>query len=126
MRLVKNPPGRIVGGEILLRQGTNGSGSVTDLVKLEANGAKMRSIRGGEIAMIFQEPMTSLNPLYTVGTQIAETVRLHQRVSGKEAMNRALEMLQKVQIADAKRRLHEYPHQLSEGSRGPSPATRRC
>jgi oligopeptide transport system ATP-binding protein len=117
MRLVKNPPGRIVGGEILLRQGTNGSGSVTDLVKLEANGAKMRSIRGGEIAMIFQEPMTSLNPLYTVGTQIAETVRLHQRVSGKEAMNRALEMLQKVQIADAKRRLHEYPHQLSGGMR---------
>jgi oligopeptide/dipeptide ABC transporter ATP-binding protein len=77
----------------------------------------MRSIRGGEIAMVFQEPMTSLNPLYTVGTQIAETVRLHQKVSNKEALDRALEMLQKVQIGDARRRLHEYPHQLSGGMR---------
>jgi peptide/nickel transport system ATP-binding protein/oligopeptide transport system ATP-binding protein len=117
MRLVRNPPGKIVGGEILLHQGANGSRSTVDLTKLEANGPKMRSIRGGEIAMIFQEPMTSLNPLYTVGTQIAETVRLHQRVGAKEAMDRALEMLQKVQIADARRRLNEYPHQLSGGMR---------
>jgi len=77
----------------------------------------MRHIRGGEIAMVFQEPMTSLNPLYTVGDQIAEAVELHQKVSRKEALQRALEMLHKVQIADPKRRLHEYPHQLSGGMR---------
>jgi peptide/nickel transport system ATP-binding protein/oligopeptide transport system ATP-binding protein len=117
MRLVKSPPGKIVGGEILLHQGQNGHSQVTDLVKLPANGAKMRDIRGGEIAMVFQEPMTSLNPLYSVGTQIAETVQLHQKVSKKEALGRAQEMLERVQISDAKRRLDEYPHQLSGGMR---------
>jgi peptide/nickel transport system ATP-binding protein/oligopeptide transport system ATP-binding protein len=117
MRLVKSPPGKIVDGQILLHQRRNGTAEAVDLVKLDARGAKMRSIRGGEIAMVFQEPMTSLNPLYTVGTQIAETVRLHQKVSNKEALDRALEMLQKVQIGDARRRLHEYPHQLSGGMR---------
>jgi peptide/nickel transport system ATP-binding protein/oligopeptide transport system ATP-binding protein len=117
MRLIKSPPGRIVGGEILLRQGQNGNTQVTDLVKLPANGAKMRAIRGGEIAMVFQEPMTSLNPLYSVGTQIAETVQLHQKVGKREALGRALEMLEKVQISDAHRRLNEYPHQLSGGMR---------
>ncbi len=117
MRLVKSPPGEIVGGEILLHQGQNGHSQITDLVKLPANGSKMREIRGGEIAMVFQEPMTSLNPLYSVGTQIAETVRLHQKASKKEALGRAQEMLEKVQISDAKRRLDEYPHQLSGGMR---------
>ncbi|MEO7911982.1 MAG: ABC transporter ATP-binding protein [Roseiflexaceae bacterium] len=117
MRLVKSPPGKIVGGEILLQQGQNGPSQVTDLVKLPANGSKMREIRGGEIAMVFQEPMTSLNPLYSIGTQIAETVQLHQRVSKKEALGRAQEMLEKVQISDARRRLDEYPHQLSGGMR---------
>jgi oligopeptide/dipeptide ABC transporter ATP-binding protein len=117
MRLVKSPPGKIVGGEILLHQGQNGHHQVTDLVKLPANGSRMRDIRGGEIAMVFQEPMTSLNPLYSIGTQIAETVQLHQKVSKKEALGRAQEMLEKVQISDAKRRLDEYPHQLSGGMR---------
>ncbi|NWG20517.1 MAG: ABC transporter ATP-binding protein [Chloroflexi bacterium] len=117
MRLVRWPPGKIVGGEILLHLQQNGSVETVDLVKLDPYGARMRSIRGGEIAMIFQEPMTSLNPLYTIGSQIAETVRLHQNVGRKEAMDRALEMLHKVQIADAARRLHEYPHQLSGGMR---------
>src|SRR5215216_4682485 len=117
MRLVKSPPGKIVGGEILLHQGQNGHSQITDIVKLPANGSKMREIRGGEIAMVFQEPMTSLNPLYSVGTQIAETVQLHQRVSKKEALGRAQEMLEKVQISDARRRLDEYPHQLSGGMR---------
>jgi oligopeptide/dipeptide ABC transporter ATP-binding protein len=88
-----------------------------DLVKLKPRGATMRSIRGGEIAMVFQEPMTSLNPLYPIGTQIAESVRFHQHVGHREAAERALEMLQKVQIADAARRAHEYPHQLSGGMR---------
>jgi oligopeptide transport system ATP-binding protein len=67
--------------------------------------------------MVFQEPMTSLNPLYNIGTQIAETVQLHQQASRKEALDRALEMLEKVQISDARRRLNEYPHQLSGGMR---------
>src|SRR6266508_656697 len=117
MRLIKSPPGKIVDGQILLHQGHNGTSQVTDIVKLAAHGAKMRNIRGGEIAMVFQEPMTSLNPLYSVGTQIAETVQLHQRVSKKEALGRAQEMLEKVQISDARRRLDEYPHQLSGGMR---------
>src|SRR5262245_44256058 len=117
MRLIKSPPGRIVDGQILLHQGHNGGAKVTDLVQLPANGSKMREIRGGEIAMVFQEPMTSLNPLYSVGTQIAETVQLHQKVGKKEALGRALEMLEKVQIADARLRLNEYPHQLSGGMR---------
>jgi peptide/nickel transport system ATP-binding protein/oligopeptide transport system ATP-binding protein len=117
MRLLKSPPGKIVGGEILLHQGQNGHAQVTDLVKLPANGARMREIRGGEIAMVFQEPMTSLNPLYSIGAQIAETVQLHQKVSKNAALGRAQEMLEKVQISDAKRRLNEYPHQLSGGMR---------
>ncbi len=114
MRLIKSPPGKIVGGEILLYR--NGQSPV-DLAKLEANGPEMREIRGGEIAMVFQEPMTSLNPLFSVGDQIAETIMLHQKVSRREAMDRALQMLRKVQIADPERRLNEYPHQLSGGMR---------
>ncbi|GAC1563486.1 MAG: ABC transporter ATP-binding protein [Herpetosiphon sp.] len=117
MRLIKSPPGKIVDGQILLHQTKNGTSEVTDLVKLDPHGPKMRSIRGAEIAMVFQEPMTSLNPLYTIGSQIAETVQLHQKVSRKEALGRALEMLEKVQIADAHRRLHEHPHQMSGGMR---------
>jgi peptide/nickel transport system ATP-binding protein/oligopeptide transport system ATP-binding protein len=117
MRLIKSPPGKIVGGQILLHQGQNGTRQTTDIVKLDPQGSKMRGIRGGEIAMVFQEPMTSLNPLYSIGTQIAETVRLHQRVGKAEALDRARAMLEKVQISDARRRLSEYPHQLSGGMR---------
>ena len=115
MRLIKSPPGRIVNGEILLYR--NGGREVVDLVALDPQGPEMRNIRGGEIAMVFQEPMTSLNPLYSVGAQIAEAIMLHQKVGKKEAMERALEMLRKVQISDPQRRLHEYPHQLSGGMR---------
>ncbi len=115
MRLIKPPPGKIVEGEIWLHR--NGGREAVDLVSLDAQGPEMRSIRGGEIAMVFQEPMTSLNPLYSVGAQIAETVQLHQKVGRKEAMDRALEMLYKVQISDPKQRLREYPHQLSGGMR---------
>jgi ABC-type dipeptide/oligopeptide/nickel transport system ATPase component len=84
MRLIKFPPVKIVEGEILFNRR---SGSAVDIVKLKSNGAEIRSIRGGEIAMIFQEPMTSLNPLFTVGNQIAESVMLHQKVD--KAGNRA-------------------------------------
>lgn len=114
MRLIQSPPGRIVEGEILFHRKQQ---AVTDIAKLNSRGQEMRNIRGGEIAMIFQEPMTSLNPLYTIGAQIAETVQLHQKLSKKDALDIALEMLQKVHISDPKQRLHQYPHQLSGGMR---------
>ncbi len=114
MRLIRYPPGKIVGGQLLLHRK---DGSVTDLVQLEQNSAQMRAVRGAEIAMIFQEPMTSLNPLYTIGDQIAENVMLHQRVGKREALKRAETMLAKVQIADAAQRVKAYPHQLSGGMR---------
>jgi peptide/nickel transport system ATP-binding protein len=115
MRLIPSPPGKIVEGEVNLYR--KGSLSPIDLTKLDSRGPEIRAIRGGEIAIIFQEPMTSLNPLYTIGAQIAETVQLHQNLSHREAMDRALEMLAKVQISAPKQRLHEYPHQLSGGMR---------
>jgi len=115
MRLIQSPPGKIVEGEIFLHQ--DGGKEIVDIASLDPRGSKIRSIRGAEIAMVFQEPMTSLNPLYTVGAQIAEAVELHQKVSHGEAMDRALEMLHRVQIGDPEQRLHEYPHQLSGGMR---------
>ncbi len=118
MRLVQSPPGRIVEGEILYHQKiNNGDVQMTDIATLDPKGEEIRHIRGGEISMIFQEPMTSLNPLYTIGRQIAEPVELHQKVGRKEAMNRALDMLYKVHISDPKQRLKQYPHQLSGGMR---------
>jgi len=115
MRLIQSPPGKIVDGQVILFR--RGQSQAVDLVSLDARGPEMRSIRGAEIAMVFQEPMTSLNPLYTVGRQIAESVELHQGVSRREAMARALEMLRKVQISDPEQRLNEYPHQMSGGMR---------
>jgi len=114
MRLIQSPPGKIVDGQINLY---TKEGEGVDLATLDPKGAKMRAIRGAEIAMVFQEPMTSLNPLYTVGRQIAESVELHQNVRRREAMERALEMLHKVQISDPKQRLNEFPHQMSGGMR---------
>jgi peptide/nickel transport system ATP-binding protein len=107
MRLVPNPPGRIVGGEILLEG--------TDLLTLDE--ARMRQIRGNRISMIFQEPMTSLNPVIRIGDQISEAVRLHRAMSAKEAWAKAVEMLRLVRIPEPARRAHEYPHQLSGGMR---------
>jgi len=115
MRLIQSPPGKIVEGQIIFYR--NGGRYGVDIAGLDPRGMEMRSIRGGEIAMVFQEPMTSLNPLYTVGGQIAESVQLHQGVGHKEALDRALEMLHKVRISDPEQRLHEYPHQLSGGMR---------
>ena len=106
LRLVARP-GRIVDGEVLL--------DGRDLIKLSED--DIRDVRGNSISMIFQEPMTSLNPVYTCGDQIAETVSLHLGLGRREAMEQAVEMLRLVGIPDAKRRANEYPHQLSGGMR---------
>jgi peptide/nickel transport system ATP-binding protein len=84
---------------------------------LELSEERMRGIRGAKVAMIFQEPMTSLNPVFTIGSQIGEAVRLHQKTSRAEARQRAIEMLRVVKIADPERRVDDYPHQLSGGMR---------
>ena len=107
MKLIDMPPGRIVAGQVLWKG--------RDLVPLSAD--EMRKIRAKEIAIIFQEPMTSLNPVYTVGEQIAESIRLHDGLSKKAAMDRAVEMLQLVRIPTPERRVRDYPHQFSGGMR---------
>ena len=107
MRLVPDPPGRIVGGRILLEG--------KDLVRLDER--EMRDIRGNRISMIFQEPMTSLNPVLTIGSQIGEALRLHQNLSKREAAEKAVEMLRLVKIPEPAQRAREYPHQLSGGMR---------
>jgi oligopeptide transport system ATP-binding protein len=107
MRLIPEPPGKIVSGEVIF----NGK----DLIK--ASEHEMMKIRGNEIAMIFQDPMTSLNPVLTVGEQIMEAIVLHQKVSRSEAKKRAIEMLKKVGIPEAQSRVNNYPHQFSGGMR---------
>jgi peptide/nickel transport system ATP-binding protein len=107
MRLIPQPPGRITSGQILF--------DGQDLLQLPE--AQMRRVRGNRISMIFQEPMTSLNPAYSVGDQITESVRLHQGLNAKDGLARAVEMLEAVGIPDALRRVHEYPHQFSGGMR---------
>jgi peptide/nickel transport system ATP-binding protein len=107
MRLVPDPPGRIVGGSITLEG--------QDLLALDES--EMRKIRGDRISMIFQEPMTSLNPVMRIGDQIAEAVRLHRPTTAKEAWQQAVQMLRLVRIPEPERRASEYPHQLSGGMR---------
>ncbi len=107
MRLIPSPPGKIENGSILFRD--------RDLLGLTWK--EMRKVRGNDIAMIFQEPMTSLNPVFTIGSQIIEAVKLHQKVGKAEARNRTVEMLKLVGISDPGQRVDEYPHQLSGGMR---------
>jgi peptide/nickel transport system ATP-binding protein len=107
MRLVPNPPGKIVGGSVVLEG--------RDLLALSEE--EMRGIRGNRMSMIFQEPMTSLNPVMRIGDQITEAVRLHQDMTSKQAWARAVEMLRLVRIPEPERRAREYPHQLSGGMR---------
>jgi peptide/nickel transport system ATP-binding protein len=108
------PPGRVTGGRILLE----GPGGPSDLLTLSRR--DLRKVRGGRIAMVFQEPATAFNPVYTIGFQIAEAVRAHprnHRVSRREALDEAARLLDRVAMADARRRLGDYPHQLSGGQR---------
>ena len=113
MGLVPMPPGKITSGEIIFHR----DGQEIELTKLNPKGKAYRSIRGKEIAMIFQEPMTSLNPVFTIGYQIMEAIMLHQNVSKKEARQKAIEMLRQVGIPLPEQRVDEYPHQLSGGMR---------
>ena len=107
MKLIPQPPGKIVGGEIRL----NGE----DLV--DATEKRMRELRGNDVAMIFQEPMTSLNPLFTIGSQLTEAIRLHRKGTKKEAFTQGVEMLKLVGLPRAEAIMKEYPHQLSGGMR---------
>jgi oligopeptide transport system ATP-binding protein len=107
MRLIPDPPGKIEDGEVLFDN--------RDLLQLENH--EMRRIRGAEIAMVFQDPMTSLNPVHTVGAQIVEALKLHQGMSKAQARDRAAELLTMVEIPEAKQRLDNYPHQFSGGMR---------
>ncbi len=107
MGLIPSPPGKILGGQILFKG--------KDLLALKEE--DMMKIRGNNISMIFQEPMTSLNPVYTIGNQLAETIILHQKLSRKEAMKKSLDMLKRVRISLPEKRLKQYPHELSGGMR---------
>lgn len=107
MRLIPNPPGKIVGGEILLHG--------KDILKLSEE--EMRDIRGNKISMIFQEPMTSLNPVFTIGNQLSEGLILHQKLTKKQAKIKSVELLKEVKISLAEKRLKQYPHELSGGMR---------
>jgi len=105
MRLIQWPPGKIIGGKIIF----NGK----DLLKISEE--EMRKVRGEEISMIFQEPMTSLNPVFTIGNQIIETILIHQKIDKKKAEKKALKMLKITRMPDAERMLNKYPHELSGG-----------
>ena len=112
LRIVSSP-GRVVGGKILLHQ----NGDTIDLAQLKPSGGEIRKIRGKEISMVFQEPMTSLSPVHTIGNQIQEAIRLHRTKDRGEAQEIALDMLNRVGISNPSQRINEYPHQLSGGMR---------
>lgn len=117
MRIVPSP-GEIVGGDIFFyRYGQDGSVEKVELTKLDARGSEIRSIRGNEIAKIFQEPMTSLSPVHTIGNQIMEAITLHQKVGKEEAREKAIEMLSLVGLPQPQQRIDYYAHQLSGGMR---------
>lgn len=112
MQLIPNPPGRVSGGDILYHSKSKG---VVNLRNLDAG--EMRSFRGNEIAMIFQEPMTSLNPVYTCGDQVMEAIMLHQKINKKEARRKTIKLFEQVQLPDPERVFRVYPHQISGGQK---------
>ena len=112
MRLIPSPPGKISSGEILFH---NNSGSTVDLLKLTEE--EMRKYRGNEISMIFQEPMTSLNPVFTCGNQVVEAIMLHQKINKQEAKELTIELFNKVMLPDPERIFNTYPHQISGGQK---------
>ncbi len=116
MRIVR-PPGRSIEGEIIYKRGDDGAGNGVDLMDLPADGAEMRDIRGGEITMVFQEPMVSFSPVHTVGSQIVEGILLHQSVSREDAREQAIGILRRVGIPDPERIIDDYPFNLSGGMR---------
>src|SRR5262249_22226817 len=116
LRIVPDP-GKIVGGEIVLHQRENGATTPVRLTDLDPQGRQIRAIRGAEVAMVFQEPMTSLSPVHTVGAQIMEAIVLHQQVDRTEARARAIEMLAHVGMPRPQQVVDAYPHQLSGGQR---------
>lgn len=113
MQLIPFPPGRIIKGSILYRHNTQ----TIDLCELNPKGKAIRNIRGSEISMVFQDPMTSLNPVYSIGNQIIETIMFHQSLKKKEAREKAVEILTKVGFPHPAQRIDAYPHQLSGGLR---------
>ncbi|MYF17614.1 MAG: ABC transporter ATP-binding protein [Gemmatimonadetes bacterium] len=115
MRLIPSPPGKIEHGQILFHK--DPESDPIDLTQLNPKGTQMRDIRGNDIAMIFQEPMTSLSPVHTVGNQIAEAIMLHQNADKKEARERAIDALNKVRLPRPDRQVDAYPHELSGGMR---------
>lgn len=112
MQLIPNPPGRVAAGDILYHSKNNGVVNLRNV-----NPKEMRSIRGNEISMIFQEPMTSLNPVYTCGSQVMEVILLHQKISRKEAKEKTLRLFEQVQLPDPERVFKAYPHQISGGQK---------
>jgi peptide/nickel transport system ATP-binding protein len=107
MRLIPDPPGKIIAGSVIFGE--------KDLLRIPEK--EMRKMRGNRISMIFQEPMTSLNPVFTVGEQVAEVFRIHKNLSRRDAWNKAVDMLDMVRISDAKKRAKQYPHEMSGGMR---------
>ena len=115
---IVHSPGKIISGEILYhRNGKDGPDEIIDIAKLKPTGRKIRAIRGKEISMIFQEPMTSISPMYTVGNQITEVIRLHTKATKQEAWQTAIDLLNKVDIPKPERLVEEYPFRLSGGMR---------
>ena len=112
MRLIPNPPGEITGGEIIFHQK---DGTATDLLKISEE--EMRAFRGNDIAMIFQEPMTSLNPVFTCGNQVVEAIMLHQKLNKKQAKELTIKLFEEVQLPDPERIFSTYPHQISGGQK---------
>jgi oligopeptide/dipeptide ABC transporter ATP-binding protein len=108
-QLITTPPGKIVGGEVIFEG--------QDLLKFKPDSEQMRAVRGGKIGMIFQEPMTSFNPVFTIGEQMTESIRLHLKLDKRAALERTIELFEQVGIVDAESRINNYPHQFSGGMR---------